>query len=118
MLSSEAIKLLIAAGIAAALFVTGWTVRGWKAESDEAREQRLVQQVIDKQRAHESRVAQTLEDKLVRLKANERLVEKHRETIVERPVYRNGCIDDDGVRLIEAARAGKAPASGASAAVP
>lgn len=48
----------------------------------------------------ESEVARQVEIKLQELRANETIIERHINTIVERPVYRNNCIDDDGLLLI------------------
>jgi hypothetical protein len=105
------IKLALIATLAVGLFSAGWLVRGWKAESDEAREQRIVQRAIDAFRDHEKAVATQLENKLASLEANQKVVEVEREKVVLRPVYRNICLDADGLRLIEQARTGRAHSS-------
>lgn len=40
-----------------------------------------------------------------------RTITRSVDKIVDRPVYHSACIDDDGLRLINAAAAGKAPAN-------
>ena len=53
-------------------------------------------------------VAISLEEKLQKLRENERTVVRETTKVVERPVYRNVCLDPDGVRLINADKEGKA----------
>ena len=108
-------RLLIAALVGFVLLSVG-AIGGYRYSEGrhavaDAKAQELRQALIDQQRAHEAQVAQTLEAKLSELQANERTIEHERLKIVERPVYRNVCIDDAGVRLIEAARAAKAGAA-------
>jgi hypothetical protein len=106
------------AALVGGLVYAGWTVRGWKDKSDEAREVKAIERAIEVFRKHEEGVARLLEEKLSKLRANQKIVEIRRESIVDRPVYRNICLDDDGLRLIEAARTGQAPASQPAAQVP
>lgn len=117
-MSPEAIKLAVIGAVLAVAFALGWHIRGWKAEADDARDERIVQKAVDAYHDSEGRAAQKLEDKLASLKGTRTIVEKQIETVRDRPVYRNECLDVDGLRLIETARRGQAPASGASAAVP
>lgn len=116
--SLELVKILVISAVMFALMVLGWTVRGWKEDAARLKEKNAVIAVVDAFHAHEGRVAATLEEKLAQLRANQTIVEKHYAQIVDRPVYRNVCLDDDGLRLIEAARRGEAPASQPAATVP
>ena len=50
--------------------------------------------------------SKTLEDKLASLKANERIIEREKLKIIDRPVYRNECLDATGLQYIESARTG------------
>jgi hypothetical protein len=90
--------------IALALYLvgvgSGWLVRGTVADAEHAATDRAVEAF----RASEARISAALETKLARLKANERVIEREVTKVVDRPVYRNVCLDDDGLRLIEAAR--------------
>lgn len=112
------LKLAGIAILSVALFGAGWMVKGWKDDSQQAAEQKAVQAAVNAFHDHESRVGKILEDKLASLRANKTIVEKHRETISERPVYLGTCLDNDGVQLIEAARRGVAPASEPASALP
>lgn len=49
-----------------------------------------------------------METKLAELKANERIIEREKLKIVDRPVYRNVCLDSDGVRIANQAKNGTA----------
>ena len=85
--------------------IVGWKVRGWNEDSKELAAHSAV---METQRL----VAISLEEKLQKLRENERTVVRETTKVVERSVYRNVCLDPDGVRLINAAKEGKA--SGAS----
>jgi hypothetical protein len=102
------VKLFIALLCAGLIFGAGWRVKGaFIAERDlaiaEAKEE-----FITVYKDAEKGKADLLEKKLGELKANEKTIIREREKIVDRPVYRNECIDADGVRLIESARNGEA----------
>lgn len=90
-------------------FAAGWRTKGaFVAEAELAAQEARVE-MIATVRAEEGRVAALVEDRLKELRANERVIEKEKLKIVERPVYSNQCIDADGVQLInKAARGGAA----------
>jgi len=113
-----AIKAIATAVILALAFGTGWKVKGWKDDSVKLAQAEAVQNAVDAFHELESKIASTLEDKLATLKANERVVERETIKIIDRPVYRNECLDADGLRLIEAARAGKTEAGKSGDEVP
>lgn len=88
-------------------FSAGWRIKAaFVAERDlaimEARDA-----MIAEYRVNEAGKAQILENKLADLRANERVIEREKLKIINRDVYHNECLDVDGLRLIEAARAGK-----------
>lgn len=88
-------------------FAVGWRVKSaFIAERDlaivEARDA-----MIAEYRVNEAGKALILENKLAELRANEKVINNEIIKIVDRPVYHNVCLDTDGLRLIEAARAGK-----------
>lgn len=49
----------------------------------------------------ESEVAAVVERRLSNLRANERVIERTRVEVVDRPIYSIECLDDDGLALIE-----------------
>jgi hypothetical protein len=107
-LIERALLALLAIAVSA---LTGWTVRGWKDDSEELKDVKKTQAVVDAFREHEAKVAGVLEQRLQQLRANQTIVEREREKVVDRPVYRNVCLDADGLRLIEQARTGATAAS-------
>lgn len=108
------IKIIAALLFAAVCFGAGWRVKAaFVAERDLAVVE-AKQEFIDAYRKEEGKSAALFEDKLKELKANEKTIEYERIKIVDRPVYRNECLDDDGLHLIEGARTGGAD-SGKSA---
>lgn len=96
---------------------SGWAARGWKAAADdqqrrddEAEAARLNARQVDG-------AAQALEVKRAATEIRWRTVVKEVDRVVETPVYRNLCLDDDGLRLI-AAEVGARAASQPAPAVP
>lgn len=91
----------------------GWKARDWKAGADdkarmeaEAESARLRARQVDS-------AAQALEVNKAAAEVRWRTVTKEVERVVEKPVYRSACFDDDGLRLIAnetAARAASQPA--------
>jgi len=91
--------------LAAMLVVSGWMARGWYNDSVDLAAEKAVKRT-------EVVVAKQLEDKLASLKANERIVEREKIKILEKPVYSNVCLDESGVMLINQAKRGTSqPAS-------
>jgi hypothetical protein len=114
----QSLKFLCVAATIFATFFAGWTAKTWKDSSQRLAEVTLASEVKEAFHAHEQFVAETLDAKLAKLRANERIIERHYEKVIENPVYRNVCLDDAGLRLIEAARTGAAPASAPTPNVP
>jgi hypothetical protein len=110
--------LAIYAAAALALLVSGFGA-GWKVESwrwsaslvavEQAAEAER-QAVAEKQAA----ASAALEQQKEQTRVVYRTITKTVDRIVERPVYRNVCLDDDGVRAVNAALAGKAADPGES----
>ena len=104
----------LAATLLTAIAIGGWgawQVQSWRqASADLARERAAHAQF----RANE-RTAHTASADYQKESANARVEYRTRwrtvETIVDRPVYRNVCLDDDGLRELNAAIAGDQPAS-------
>jgi hypothetical protein len=102
------LKLIAYALVSIALFAAGYNVRG----AFEAKEKLAIEQAKaaftkiyqDGEAVH----AEILQKKLDALKANERVINNETVKVITRDVYRNECLDNDGVQLIERARAGQA----------
>jgi hypothetical protein len=104
----------LAATLLAGIAIGGWgawQVQGWRqASADLARERAAHAQF----RVNE-RTAQAASTTYQQESANARIQYRTRwrtvETLVDRPVYRNVCLDADGLRELNAAIAGDQPAS-------
>lgn len=96
--------IYIYAGILAAGVAIGsagaWKVQNWRA--DAADKQRLETQAEDRRMREKAAgdSATSFEQDRVTNEARSRTVTVTVEKIVERPVYRNICLDDDGLRAI------------------
>lgn len=111
-------KLAIVAGALAASFAAGWRVKGaFVAERDLANIE-AKNEMVNVFRSMEGGIAKTVEDKLSSLKTNERVIEREKLKIVDRPVYLNNCLDADGLRLVERARKGTSDTANPAGEVP
>ena len=97
-------KLAIIGAILAAVFATGfgsaWRIQAWHCA---AREKAAVEAALTAYKAEATKAAAasaTLETKRDAIRERTRTIVKTVDRIVERPVYRNVCIEPDGVRLI------------------
>lgn len=111
-------KLGIAIALFAFGFLGGWKIEAWRRDSaDLERQNKAVAENIRRDKASYDAGA---EHEDFKAKEEIRYVERWRTAtkIIERPVYRNVCIDDDGVRLINDAIAGRLPAGEPLSTVP
>ena len=98
-----------ALGLAVALlvaFAMGWLVNGWRYDSVAFAAAQAAEAVTKKGLDREATISSGLEAQLARLSANKTVVQREKQTIIERPVYSNVCLDADGLRLINAAKNG------------
>ena len=101
------IQLITGAVAVAIVFGSGWQARSWYEDSKDLAEKEATDKAIEAFEKYESKVAATVEEKLRGLKANERIIEKWRTEVVDRPIYHVDCIDDDGLRLIKSYATGE-----------
>ncbi len=91
-----------AAGLVAiaAGFSAGWQVRGWKASHDDV--QHIEQAAQDAKRRVENadRASGRYEGQRASADERERIVIQEVERVVQKPVYRADCLDDDGLRIL------------------
>lgn len=107
-------KIIAGAVIVVVAFIAGWQVKGaFVAERDLAILE-AKNEFVKVYKEGETQIAHSVETKLQELKSNDKVIERERIKIVERPVYSNECLDDDGLLLIERARTGKANTSNTS----
>lgn len=97
------VRLIVVGLLLVAGFGSGWMVNGWRWEAKEAaklRELAEAQARADK-RSYEASDGFEKDKENVRTVFKEIRVEV--DKIIERPVYRNVCFDDDGLRKLERA---------------
>lgn len=102
--------LIILALVATGSFAAGWRIKGWKNDSEQAAVDRASQAIIDKATANESGIAAKVEQRLSELKANETVIDRGIIREIQNPIYRNVCIADDGLRILNDIARGQAPA--------
>lgn len=95
----------------AATLASGWQARGWYENSQRLTAERAARQAIDAAFARESEIAAGVEARLAELEASERIIDRGLIREIEKPIYRNVCLGDDAVRLLNDAAAGRAPDS-------
>lgn len=95
-------KDLLITGLCAAVlgFGSGWVVHGWEQAADE--KTRIEQEAKKKdEQVNTAHVASTgFEEKRTANEVRYRTVTVTVEKVVDRPVYINQCIDDDGLRIL------------------
>ena len=95
---------------------TGWQVRSWLEGKHEAERLHLAAQDARRRAEHGDSAAVRNEQGQAVQEARERVVIQEVQRVVEKPVYRNVCIDDDGLRILaEDVRAANGASIAASA---
>lgn len=94
-------KLFLTIFVIVGSFYTGYQYSIYKNDSEQLHQLLIQQQIMQTYLSRESEVAKNVEERLQQLTANETVIERERVQIVERPVYNNVCIDEDGLRLIK-----------------
>ena len=106
------VAVLIAAAVLA--FAGTWTIQDWRYGAMEAeRLQRVAEHARRNERAADQGSAGHEADR-ARIRTEFITVTKEAERVVEKPVYRNVCLDDDGLRLLARIIDGQ-PSTGESA---
>lgn len=101
---------LLAAALVAA-FVVGATVNGWRLNAKHGAEKlaaaKAAKEAYDAKAKQYNEASAALEAARNEREIVYRTIEKRVEKVVERPVYRNVCLDERGVQLINDAFAGR-----------
>jgi hypothetical protein len=105
-------KALLWIAVAAALFFAGWTAQGWrlnaKHDAEQLAQAKQAKEAYDAKAKQYNEAAQALEAAKNEREIVYRTITKQVEKVVERPVYRNVCLDSGGLQLINDALAGRA----------
>lgn len=94
---------LVVLAVAAALVWIGWVGKGWHEDSKELERQKATADAIAAALKSDSKIAAVVEEKLSGLKANQTVIDRGVTREVIKPVYRNVCLPESGVRLLNAA---------------
>lgn len=89
-----------------ASFVAGWSVSSWYSDSLELVAARAAVKASQGVAADQLKSAEKIQLELSRLSANEKTIIRENVKLVDRPVYRNVCLDDDGLYNANAAKNG------------
>ena len=81
---------------------SAWKVQEWRYDAKEKEALELAQENAKFNRQAASKSATTFEVKRANNEEHVQIIVTEVEKIVERPVYINMCIDDDGLRIINA----------------
>lgn len=100
MLSKYYLSITLFAGVLSGF--GGWTLHSLVVDSRTLAAERAAAVAMQYAMDFEFQTAVAVENKLQELRANERVIHTREREVVDRPVYRNICIDDDGLRIIEA----------------
>lgn len=84
----------------------GWQTRGWLEDSNRLAAKEAADAAIAAAMARESGIAEMVEQKLAGLQATETVIDRGIVREIEKPIYRNVCLGDDAVRLLNAAASG------------
>ena len=105
------LTLIVAAIVGALAFGSAWKIQGWRADAaDKARIEAELE--LASQRAVQADTASASHEKdKATVRVQFQTIYRDVEHVVEKPVYRNVCLDDDGLRLIASAISGPAPAA-------
>ncbi|MFA5901186.1 MAG: hypothetical protein WC829_18960 [Hyphomicrobium sp.] len=110
---------LISAAIAGALgFGAAWQVQAWRADAAELARLEAVEQINRENATLAHRGSTGFEKDRSTNETRIRTITVEVDKIIDRPVFRNVCMDADGLQLINAAIRREAPASESGSAVP
>lgn len=97
-------KIIAAVAVVIIAFIAGWQVKGAFVAKRDLAILEAKNEFIKAYQEGEAHTASIVEKRLQELKANEKVIERERVKIVDRPIYSNECLDADGLFLIERAR--------------
>lgn len=112
------IALAIAAASALAGFGAAWQVQAWRADAAELARLEAVKDINRENATLANRGSTTFEKDRTQNETRTRTITVEVDKIIDRPVFRNVCVDPDGLRLLNAQIRRGATASEPGSAVP
>ena len=101
------VKLLVIAVVLGGATLGGWTGRGWFEDAKRLAVVEDRQALAEQIRGDISGIAESVEDRLGELRANERIIDRGIIREIQKPIYQRVCIEPDVVRLLNAALRGE-----------
>lgn len=87
-------------------FTAGWKVQGWRCEANEAEAAEQARELRAQQARQADAAAATFEQTREQQRAEIQTITRTVEKMVERPIYKNICLDDDGLKQLSSAAFG------------
>ena len=110
---------LVAAAIAAAVAFGGaWKIQDWRHDAAELARVTAQQEITQENARLANRAATGFEKDRTKNETRTRTITIEVDKIIDRPVYRNVCLDTDGLQLIAAAIGRRDPTSQPGHALP
>lgn len=100
-------KPVLLVATAASLAAGGWVVRGWYEGNLMVAVLEDRAALVEKVRGDVSGIAQQVETKLAKLKANERIIDRGVIREIQKPIYQRVCFEPELVELLNASLRGE-----------
>ena len=84
-------------------FAAGWQVSDWRHEATDAERAQQQQKADDAQAVRADSASASHEGVRDQLRTEFQIIYRDRDRVIEKPVYRNVCLDADGLRLVRSA---------------
>lgn len=97
------IRMVITIAILVMSFGAGWTVQGWRRDAADKERAEAAQELQRENRRGANTASSGHEKDREAIRTEFITITETVEKIVEKPVYRNVCFDDDGMRALRAA---------------
>ena len=109
MVIAKKIKALAAIAVIAGAALAGWTMRDWQARAEEGAQASAELKAKEQMEQLANAVSAKTESAIQNIRVENRTIyQRAQREITEKPIYRDCVLPADGVRLINAARAGSA----------
>ncbi|MBB5322323.1 hypothetical protein [Marinobacter oulmenensis] len=100
-------RVIVMVAVAIGLVVTGWTSRGWFEDAKRLAVVEDRQELAEQIRGDVSGIAQSVEQRLGELQANERIIDRGIIREIQKPIYQRVCAEPAVVRMLNAALRGE-----------
>lgn len=107
---SLSIRLALYGFLVAAIFASGWNVKGWQVDSVNLAVEQAAKAIRDDAIERESDIAGKVEAKLSTLKANQTVIDRGIIREIQNPIYQRVCLEPGAISLLNAAARGEAQA--------